>query len=112
MPGATTPTGASSAWPTTSDAYNGELDKSQWGLHEVAQMCNYYGSIWATWDTKAPSFEDYLGALSRPASAAASKASDGEDNGVELFNRSKKWRLPTNWKFPAFSFAGDARTRP
>src|SRR5437867_8174248 len=40
-------------------AYKGDLDKSQWGLHEVAQMCNYYGSVWATWDAKAPSFEDY-----------------------------------------------------
>src|SRR5437867_10677099 len=38
-------------------AYHSELDKSQWGLHEVAQMCNYYGSVWATWDKKAPSFE-------------------------------------------------------
>ena len=39
-------------------AYHKELDKSKWGLHEVAQICNYYGSIWATWDPKAPSFED------------------------------------------------------
>ena len=23
-------------------AYHGEMDKSKWGLHEVAQMCNYY----------------------------------------------------------------------
>ncbi len=47
--------------PHHRDAYFEELDKSQWGLAEVAQMCNYYGSIWATWDPKAPSFEDYLG---------------------------------------------------
>ena len=49
--------------PHHKDAYFEELDKSQWGLAEVAQMCNYYGSIWATWDPKAPSFEDYLGPL-------------------------------------------------
>src|SRR5438105_8158667 len=38
-------------------AYKGDLDKGEFGLREVAQMCNYYGSIWATWDKKAPSFE-------------------------------------------------------
>ena len=53
--------GQLSGVPFYQEAYYGELDKSQWGLPEVAQMCNFYGSIWATWDRKAPSFEDYLG---------------------------------------------------
>jgi phenylpropionate dioxygenase-like ring-hydroxylating dioxygenase large terminal subunit len=89
------------------DAYNGELDKSQWGLHEVAQIVNYYGSIWATWDPKAPSFEDYVGAY-LPSIRHCFQSSDGEDNGIEVFNPVIKWRLPTNWKFPGFSFATDA----
>jgi len=45
------------------EAYGADFDKSQWGLHEVAQLCNYYGSIWATWDKKAPPFEEYLGPI-------------------------------------------------
>ncbi len=35
-----------------------DLDKSKWPLIEVAQMTNYKGSIWATWDPEAPSFEE------------------------------------------------------
>ena len=88
------------------DAYNKELDKSQWGLHEVAQLRNFYGSIWATWDAKAPSFEDYVGAYA-PSIRHCFQSSDGEDNGMELFNPVVKWRLPTNWKVGAFSFAAD-----
>jgi len=92
--------------PNFQTAYHSELDKTAWGLHEVAQMCNFHGSIWATWDCNAPSFEDYLG----PFAAGIERAFegwDGRDNGMELFRPVQKWRLPTNWKFPAFSFFGD-----
>src|SRR5438128_1875073 len=89
------------------EVYNKALDKSKWGLHEVAQLCNYYGSIWATWDPKAPSFEDYVGAYG-PSIRHCFQSSDGEDNGVEVFNPVMKWRLPTNWKVAGFSFATDA----
>jgi len=88
-------------------AFHEELKKDQWGLHEVAQMTNYYGSIWATWDPKAPLFEDYIGAFA-PTIQWCFQATDGEDNGVELFNPATKWRIPTNWKFPGFSFDGDS----
>ncbi len=88
------------------DAYNNELDKGIWGLHEVAQMENYYGSIWATWDPKAPSFEDYVGAFA-PSIRHVFQGTNGEDNGVVMFNPVQKWRVPTNWKFPAFSSSTD-----
>jgi phenylpropionate dioxygenase-like ring-hydroxylating dioxygenase large terminal subunit len=45
-------------------AYHEQLDKSQWGLIEVAQLCNYKGMIWATWDATAPPFAEYLGEFS------------------------------------------------
>ena len=93
--------------PYWKDGYHGELDKSQWGLREVGQMSNYYGSIWATWDPKAPSFEEYLGPFA-PSVRWAFQSSDGEDNGVELYNPIQRWRIPCNWKFPGFSFAGDS----
>jgi len=88
-------------------SYRGVLDKSQFGLAEVAQMCNFYGSIWATWDKKAPPFEDYLGPYASTVQRCF-QSSAGEDNGVELFNPANKWRIPTNWKFPGFSFDGDS----
>jgi len=92
--------------PNFQTAYHEELDKDSWGLHEVAQMCNFHGSIWATWDPKAPSFEDYLGPI-LPGIQRAFEGWDGRDNGLEFFKPVQKWRLPTNWKFPGFSFFGD-----
>ena len=35
--------------------------RSAWGLVEVAQLANFRGTIWATWDRNAPGFDDYLG---------------------------------------------------
>ena len=34
-------------------AYQPPFDKSKWGLIEVAQLANYMGTIWATWDENA-----------------------------------------------------------
>jgi phenylpropionate dioxygenase-like ring-hydroxylating dioxygenase large terminal subunit len=92
--------------PYIKTAYKDGLDKSQFGLHEVAQMANYYGSIWATWDPKAPPFETYLGPYADTVRRCF-EATDGTDAGVELFNPVYKWRIPCNWKFPAVSFDGD-----
>src|SRR5215208_8471501 len=36
--------------PHYEEVYKEDLDKSQWGLIEVAQLASFYGSIWATWD--------------------------------------------------------------
>ena len=91
------------AW--ADEQYGGALDKSQWGLPE-ARICNYYGSIWATWDRKAPTFEDYAGAYASSIRHSM-QSSDGEDNGLEFFKPMLKWRIPTNWKVPAFSSSND-----
>ena len=88
------------------NSYNGELEKEQWGLVEVAQFKNYYGTLWATWDRNAPSFEDYLGPWA-PSVRYLAQASDGEDAGLEVFTPFQKWRVPTNWKVPAFTSATD-----
>jgi len=91
------------AW--ADEQYGGALDKSQWGLPE-ARICNYYGSIWATWDRKAPTFEDYAGAYAASIRHCM-QSSDGEDNGMEVFRPILKWRIPTNWKVPAFTSSND-----
>ncbi|MER8125034.1 aromatic ring-hydroxylating dioxygenase subunit alpha, partial [Acinetobacter baumannii] len=49
--------------PGFASHYKGELDKREWGLKRVAQVYNYKGTIWATWDTEAPDFLDYLGGM-------------------------------------------------
>jgi phenylpropionate dioxygenase-like ring-hydroxylating dioxygenase large terminal subunit len=93
--------------PHYDTAFSGILDKSQFGLKEVAQMANLNGSIWATWDPNAPSFEDYLGPF-EPAIRHCFDATDGSENGIDMVMPVQKFRMPTNWKFAAFSFDGDA----
>ena len=88
------------------NSYNGELDREQWGLAEVAQFKNYYGTLWATWDKNAPSFEDYLGPFAESVRYMC-EASNGEDAGIEVYTPFQKWRVPTNWKIPAFSSSRD-----
>src|SRR6202045_692518 len=47
--------------PYFREAYHGTLDRSRWGLIEVAQLCLYKGTVWATWDPEAPPFLEYVG---------------------------------------------------
>jgi phenylpropionate dioxygenase-like ring-hydroxylating dioxygenase large terminal subunit len=88
------------------NAYQPPFDKSEWGLTEVAQLANYMGTIWATWDKDAPSFEEYLGEA-RFAFDQGLCAWDGGDSGTELLGSVQKWKVPCNWKFVAENFAGD-----
>jgi phenylpropionate dioxygenase-like ring-hydroxylating dioxygenase large terminal subunit len=87
-------------------AYQPPFDKSKWGLIEVAQLANYMGTIWATWDKNAPSFEEYLGEA-RFGFDQGLCAWDGGDGGTELLGSVQKWKVPCNWKFIAENFAGD-----
>src|SRR5690606_17963519 len=47
--------------PGFEEHYKGELNKKEWGLVPCPNVVNYKGTIWANWDTEAPSFEEYLG---------------------------------------------------
>jgi len=88
------------------EAYTDTLPKEEWGLLEVAQFKNFYGSLWATWDAKAPSFEDYLGPFTESLRHCL-QSSDGEDNGLQMFQPFQRHRLPTNWKVPGFTSVTD-----
>jgi phenylpropionate dioxygenase-like ring-hydroxylating dioxygenase large terminal subunit len=88
------------------NAYQPPFDRSEWGLIEVAQMANYMGTIWATWDKGAPSFQDYMGGATFAFDHGLC-AWDGGDGGTELLGSVQKWIVPCNWKFVAENFAGD-----
>jgi len=94
------------AYQYNEQAYAGAINKELWGLTEVGQFKNYYGMLWATWDRNAPSFEDYVGPFAEGI-RYNNTSSDGEDNGIEVFTPPQKWRLPSNWKVPAFSSSTD-----
>ncbi|WP_114906516.1 aromatic ring-hydroxylating oxygenase subunit alpha [Ornithinimicrobium murale] len=87
--------------------YHGQLDKQEWGLIHVAQMRNYRGTIWATWDQNAPPLEDYLGSFSLWLDSALNHR-DGREGGSVVLVGVQKWRTKCNWKFPATNFVGDA----
>ena len=87
--------------------YKPPFDRGEWGLIEVAQLANFMGTIWATWDKNAPSFDDYLGEA-KFALDVALRGWDGGENGTELLGSVQKWMIPSNWKFVAENFAGDA----
>jgi len=86
--------------------YKSALDKKQWGLKHVAQICHYKGTIWATWDANAPPFEQYLGDMRHYLDSALDHR-DGRSGGSEVIGGVQKWRVNCNWKLPAENFVGD-----
>jgi nitrite reductase/ring-hydroxylating ferredoxin subunit len=93
--------------PYYKEAYHECLDRSQWGLIEVAQLENYQGSLWATWDPEAPPFLDYLGDMKLYLDLLLD-CRDGREGGSEVLGGIQKWTMPCNWKFAAENFIGDA----
>ncbi|MGE0797497.1 MAG: aromatic ring-hydroxylating dioxygenase subunit alpha, partial [Lautropia sp.] len=86
--------------------YRRELDKKAWGLKRVAKVHNYKGSIWATWDSNAPPFLDYLGGMHLYLDSLLDHR-DGSEGMSEVIGGVQKWRVNCNWKFPPENFIGD-----
>ena len=89
--------------PHLKDAYHGRLDRDRWGLASVAQLDQYKGLWFATFDPEAPPLRDYLGEMAWYLDTFV----DRRDGGVEIV-ATHKWVMPCNWKFPAENFGGDA----
>ena len=90
--------------PYFREAYHATLDRAQWGLVEVAQLCLYKGTVWANWDATAPSFLEYLGDFRRYFDLSLD-GWDGSEGGSEVLAGVQKWLIPCNWKFPAENFS-------
>jgi phenylpropionate dioxygenase-like ring-hydroxylating dioxygenase large terminal subunit len=99
--------------PLAKEAYGPGFDRSRWGLVEVAQLENYKGAIWATWDPTAPPFLDYIGGyklyldLLLDAWDGREGGTEGRQGATEVIGGIHKWLIPCNWKFPAENFSGD-----
>jgi phenylpropionate dioxygenase-like ring-hydroxylating dioxygenase large terminal subunit len=89
--------------PYLKEAYHNELQREHWGLVPVAQLDNYKGLYFATFDPKAPGLRDYLGEAAWYLDAFI----DRREGGIEIVC-AHKWIMPCNWKFPAENFGGDA----
>jgi nitrite reductase/ring-hydroxylating ferredoxin subunit len=92
--------------PNFKERYEGRLERERWGLIR-ARVIVFHGSIWAAFDDKAPTFEDYLGADMLFYLRSLLQGPDGEDDGYEVIGGIVKWQIPCNWKFGAENFAGD-----
>jgi phenylpropionate dioxygenase-like ring-hydroxylating dioxygenase large terminal subunit len=90
--------------PYLKEAYHGELDRERWGLVPVAQLDNYKGLYFATFDPEAPPLREYLGEMCWYLDAFF----DRREGGIEVIGGMHKWVMPCNWKFPAENFGGDA----
>jgi 3-phenylpropionate/trans-cinnamate dioxygenase alpha subunit len=75
--------------------YNGELDTSQLGLRQVAQLADYHGFVFATMDEAAPPLEDYLGPTGRLGIDLIASRN------VEIVPGIQKFVIDCNWKFAA-----------
>jgi phenylpropionate dioxygenase-like ring-hydroxylating dioxygenase large terminal subunit len=89
--------------PYLKEAYHSELDREEWGLVPVAQLDQYKGLWFATFDAAAPPLRDYLGEMAWYLDTFV----DRRDGGIEVV-ATHKWVMPCNWKFPAENFGGDA----
>jgi phenylpropionate dioxygenase-like ring-hydroxylating dioxygenase large terminal subunit len=89
--------------PYLKEAYHGELDRERWGLTPVAQLDNYKGLYFATFDPEAPPLREYLGEMTWYLDTFF----DRREGGIEVIGGMHKWIMPCNWKFPAENFGGD-----
>jgi 3-phenylpropionate/trans-cinnamate dioxygenase alpha subunit len=80
--------------PGMEELYKNELDKSEHGLKQVAQLDSYRGFVFCTMDPTAPPLHDYLGTTSRLAIDLLALRGD-----LEIVPGIQKFVIPCNWKF-------------
>jgi phenylpropionate dioxygenase-like ring-hydroxylating dioxygenase large terminal subunit len=89
--------------PFMKQAYYDALRREDWGLVPVAQLDDYKGLIFATFDATAAPLRDYLGPMTWYLDAVF----DRREGGIEVIGGVHKWVMPCNWKFPAENIGGD-----
>lgn len=97
--------------PMYNTLYSEHMIKEEWSLIEVAQIANYKGTIWATWDKEAPALLDYIGDAKEHLDLALDGL-NGSPGETEVFVGVQKWIIPTNWKIAAENFLGDTYHNP
>lgn len=89
--------------PNLDTAYFNELDQKQWGLIQVAQVEQYKGLWFATFDPSAPPLTQFLGDMTFYLDSWLDRASGG----IEVLPGVIKWTIHGNWKLGAEQFGGD-----
>lgn len=94
-------TGKLVALPGEKKVYDCKIDKSKWGLIQLAQVSTYKGLIFGTFDSEAPSLEDYLGDMRWGLDLLL------EQGELVAVPGTMRWTMNTNWKFPSDNTGGD-----
>jgi hypothetical protein len=81
--------------------YHGELNRTEWGLPQVAQVASYKGLIFGTFDPDAPSLDEYLGDMRWGLDLLLDQGDMVAVPGVV------RWQMDVNWKFAADNAVGD-----
>ncbi|HEX4107348.1 MAG TPA: Rieske 2Fe-2S domain-containing protein [Solirubrobacteraceae bacterium] len=84
-------------------AYEGVMQREDWGLVPVAKLADYQGLVFATWDRQAPDLLDYLGDFTFYLDLGFGR----DPQGVEILSGAHKWAIDANWKHPSENFACD-----
>lgn len=82
----------------------GDINKAEWGLKKVEKIGTHKGLIFATFDSTAPSLDDFLGDFRWYLDCML----DNDEGGAELIGGTMKFVIPTNWKIGVENFIGDA----
>ena len=80
--------------PGLEQFYKNHLDRSQYGLKEVAQLDTYKGFVFATMDPSAPPLPEFLGAAGRLGIELIAARGD-----MQVVPGIQKFVINCNWKF-------------
>jgi nitrite reductase/ring-hydroxylating ferredoxin subunit len=84
------------------EMYGDDFDKSPYGLTR-ARVGTYAGLVFATFDERAPSLEEFLGDYRFYLDILFARSK----NGMEVAGPPQRWVIPSNWKCAAEQFATD-----
>ena len=84
------------------EGYQGKLDRSSLGLYQAPKVESYHGLIFANWEAKAKSLNDYLGEMKWVLDLLF-----GRTEGLEVVGAPMRWEVEANWKLGAANFGGD-----
>ena len=87
--------------PGHKELYHGELNRTEWGLPQVAQVASYKGLIFGTFDPDAPSLDEYLGDMRWWLDVLL------DQGDMEVVPGIVRWQIDANWKFAADNAIGD-----
>ena len=84
------------------EGYHGALDMSSLGLCQAPRVESYHGLVFAHWEPKGQSLDDYLGEMKWVLDILFGRSAEMEVVGAPM-----RWEADANWKLGAANFSGD-----